>query len=73
MRRPCSTLSNLLNGFSTGDPPAPANETDVAEHMYAFCKTFCSLWYASRLYIFGESYAGCIPGMARKIYLENEK
>jgi carboxypeptidase C (cathepsin A) len=64
-------------GFSTGDPPAPANETDVAGDMYAFLQNFLQVfdhYAADRLYIFGESYAGMyVPGMARKIFLENEK
>lgn len=64
-------------GFSTGDPPAPTNETDVAGDMYAFLQNFYKVfdqYAASRLYIFGESYAGMyVPGMGRKIYLENEK
>lgn len=64
-------------GFSTGDPPTPTNETDVAGDMYAFLQNFLQVfdqYAAGRLYIFGESYAGMyVPGIARKIYFENEK
>jgi hypothetical protein len=60
-------------GFSTGDPPAPANETDVAGDMYAFLQNFLQVfdqYAAGRLYIFGESYAGMYPVCCRKtIYL----
>lgn len=63
-------------GFSYGRPE-PANENEASGDLYAFVQNFLSVFpdhASSRLYVFGESYAGMfVPSILHYFHRENLK